>query len=445
MIPAQKIAHIVFRPDPALVDRIEAKLIGAFGAEFTEAWEKSRASGIPGCERGLVFKAGLPAGTIIRKHLRNFLATRTGTFIHELIQGAGWDDEAIAEETVENDWIRGHSDHRFESDGLLVDYKTAFVDDWFDVAVGTRPQKPDHVVQSNWYAVMHGCDKVALVYYNRNLKLTEHLRRSVEWKAHVERFPRASETMTAIAFKADPALARAADRKAQRILAHVRAGTLPKYDPLPEMLVPYKGECHFCEVRQLCHRDKDAPAAIAPPPPVAEPPQAVELAPEPGDLAIERWTNLMVEGKKTIRMVWQTWPSKIVGTTHRPDIPWDRLKPGNRLDLEWDSVNPNGPRFLEDFAQAIKVIHRDTGAFLGHLPSTKSSTAGKVCWHLRHLGLLDGRGGEAFATIAELTGGTEDKANRGINIRITLCAPDGKVPPESSAPETARPPASAGA
>jgi len=436
MIPAQKIAHIVFQPDPVLVERIEAKLIAAYGFDVVELRDKQRASGIPGCERGLAFKAGLPAGTVIRKHLRNFLATRTGTFVHELIQKAGWGDEAIAEETIENDWLRGHSDHRFVKDGLLVDYKTAFADDWFDVAVGCRPQKPDHVVQSVWYAVMHGCERVALVYFNRNLKLTEHLRRSPEWKAHVEQFPGASETLTAIAFKADAALARAADRKARRILDHVRAGTLPEYAPLPEMLVPYRGECHFCEVRQLCHQaiGTSTAAVPAPPRPDAKPPPEPEPEESP---RIEQWSNLLVEGKKTVRINWQTWPSKVVGTTYRPDIPWDRLKSGDRLELEWDRDNPNGPRFLERFAQAIRVIHRATGAFLGHLPSTKSSTAGKVCWHLYHLGVLDGRDGDAFAAIAELTGGTEDKANRGINIQITLCAPDGRVPPAPTSPETA--------
>jgi hypothetical protein len=428
MIPADKIAHIVFQPDPVLVERIEAKLIASYGFDVVEPRDKQRASGIPGCERGLVFKAGLLAGTVIRKHLRNFLATRTGTFVHELIQKAGWGDEAIAEETIENDWLRGHSDHRFVKDGLLVDYKTAFVDDWFDVAVGCRPQKADHVVQSVWYAVMHGCERVALVYFNRNLKLSEHLRRSPEWRAHVERFPGASETLAAVAFKADVALARAADRKAKRILDHVRAGTLPKYDPLPEQLVPYKGECHFCEVRQLCHDDRDRPNSA----PVTSTVENEDPEPpaEPGEMAIERWTNLMVEGKKTVRLAWQTWPSKIVGTTHRDQIPWNRLKVGDRLELEWDHQNPNGPRFLDNRAQAIKAVHAPTGAFLGFLPATKSATAGRVCWHLAHLGLTHGRGGEAFATIAELTGGTPEKVNRGINIRITLCAPDGAVPPE---------------
>ncbi|MBU6428503.1 MAG: hypothetical protein KGR26_05815, partial [Cyanobacteria bacterium REEB65] len=138
MIPADKIAHVVMLPAPTLVERIEAQLIKAYGFDVTEPWEKSRASGISSCDRALTLKAGLPAGTLIRKHLRNFLATRIGTFVHELIQGAGWGDEAVAEETIENEWLRGHSDHRFVADGLLVDYKTAFVDDWFDVAVGCR-------------------------------------------------------------------------------------------------------------------------------------------------------------------------------------------------------------------------------------------------------------------------------------------------------------------
>lgn len=425
MIPAEKTRHVVFRRDPAIVERIEGKLIEAYGTELTAPWEKPRASGISACDRAQVLKAGLPAGTIIKKHLRNFLSTRIGTFVHELIQEAGWGDEAIAEETIENAWLRGHSDHRFVADGILVDYKTAFVDDWFDVAVGIRPQKTEHVVQANWYAVMHGCSTVAIVYFNRNLKLTDHLRRTSEWTRLLDHHRGASETMTAIAFQADPALARAADRKAARILAHVAAGVLPEYAPLPEMLLPYKGECHFCEVRQLCHQAKDAP-------PVAESP-----SPAPSDdLPVEEWSSLLLEDGRSIRIHWQSWPSKVVGTTHRSDIPWGNLKPGDRLELVWDTLNPNGPRFLENFAQAIKVVHRETGAFLGYLPATKSSTAGKVCWHLHRLGLIDGRAGDAFAVITELTGGTEEKANRGINLQITLCAPESPLP-ETAAPAQA--------
>lgn len=426
MIPAEKIRHIVLRRDPAIVQRIESKLIEAYGCETTAAWEKPRASGISDCERAQVLKADLPEGTIIKKHLRNFLATRIGTFVHELIQNAGWGEEAIAEETIENAWLRGHSDHRFVADGILVDYKTAFVDDWFDVAVGIRPQKNEHVVQANWYAVMHGCSSVAIVYFNRNLKLSDHLRRSTEWTRLLEHHRGVSETLTAIAFEADPALARAADRKAGRILANVATGTLPAYEPLPEMLVPYKGECHFCEVRQLCHQDKDSPLAGE------SQPTSADEAPR-----VEKWTTLVVEGQRTIRVNWQSWPSKVVGTSHRDGIPWESLKPGDRLELEWDTLNPNGPRYLGEFAQAIKVIHREAGAFLGYLPATKSSTAGKVCAHLHRLGLLDGRDGDAFAVITEVTGGTEEKANRGINIQITLCAPD--VPLPDSADSTPTP------
>ncbi|MBU6429682.1 MAG: hypothetical protein KGR26_11760, partial [Cyanobacteria bacterium REEB65] len=204
---------------------------------------------------------------------------------------------------------------------------------------------------------------------------------------------------------------------------HVQAGTLPDYAPLPEMLVPYKGECHFCEVRQLCHEAKESRTVVA-----AHDPEPYEIP------QVITWHNLAQENGKTIRLHWQNWKSKVVGTTHHDAIPWDRLQAGDRLDLEWDQQNPDGPRFLEQFAQAIKVIHRPTAVLLGHLPSTKSATAGKVCWHLYHLGILDGRNGEAFALITEITGGTADKANRGINVEITLCAADGLVPPDGLPP-----------
>lgn len=410
MIPPQKISHISFQRDPALVKRIEGQLVAAYGTETTVAWDKPRASGISSCERAQVLMAARPEGTPLKKHLRNFLSTRLGTFVHEQIQNADWGDEAIAEETLENAWLRGHSDHRFVADDLLVDYKTAFVDDWFQVAVTARPQKPEHVVQANWYAVMHGCSRVAIVYFNRNLKLSEHLRRSAQWKASRA----ASETFTAIAFEADPALARAADRKAQRIQAHVQAGTLPAYEPLPEMLAPYKGECAFCEVRQACHLARDQEATPS----------------------LEEWTTLTVEGPQSRRWHWQSWPSKIVGTTHLVDLPWERLAVGDRLDLEWDLENPNGPRYLDQLAQAIKVFHRDSGAFLGYLPATSSATAGRVCAHLHGLGLVDGRAGDAFAVISELTGGTAEKTHRGINVQITLCAPEATAS-EAPTPEPA--------
>ncbi len=427
MIPTEKIAHLVIRHDPALVQLIEGKLIEAYGFDVTSAWTKPRASGIGDCELALVFKALLPEGTVIRKHLRNFLSTRMGTFIHELIQNANWGDEAIAEDEIDREFMRGHSDLFMKQAGIEPDLKTVFADDFVDVAANCRPQKNSHVVQANWYAVMHGCKRVALVYINRNLKLTDHLRRSQAWQTYLRQYPGASETMVAIAFDADPRLAAAANRKAKRIIEHVAAGTLPEYDPLPEMLVPYKGECHFCEVRQLCleaRERKAAPKSSAP----VEDPAPYEIP------QVVTWHNLTQENGKTTRLFWQNWKSKVVGTTHHDAIPWDRLQSGDRLDLEWDQQNPDGPRFLEKFAQAIQVIHRPTAAILGHLPSTKSATAGKVCWHLYHLGLLDGRNGEAFALITEITGGTEDKANRGINLEVTLCAADGLVPPDGLPP-----------
>lgn len=421
MIPEEKIAHLVIRHDPALVELIEGKLIEAYGFDVTEPWVKPRASGIGDCDRALAFKAHLPAGTIIRKHLRNFMATRMGTFLHELIQNANWGDDVIAEDEIDREFMRGHSDLYMVKAGREPDLKSVFADDFVDIAANCRPQKVSHVIQANWYAVMHGCPSVSLVYINRNLKLTDQLRRSQAWQTYLRHYPGASETMTAITFDADPRLAAAANRKAKRISAHVEAGTLPDYAPLPEMLVPYKGECHFCEVRQLCHADKDRQPSVAAP------------DPEPYEISqVVTWHNLVQEDGKTTRLLWQNWKSKVVGTTHHDGIPWDRLKPGDHLDLEWDRQNPDGPRFLEQFAQAIKVIHRDTAVLLGHLPSTKSCTAGKVCWHFYHLGILDGRNGGAFAVITEITGGTEDKENRGINIEITLCAADGLVPPDTS-------------
>ena len=118
MIPTEKIAHLVIRHDPALVQLIEGKLIEAYGFDVTSAWTKPRASGIGDCELALVFKALLPEGTVIRKHLRNFLSTRMGTFIHELIQNANWGDEAIAEDEIDREFMRGHSDLFMKQAGI---------------------------------------------------------------------------------------------------------------------------------------------------------------------------------------------------------------------------------------------------------------------------------------------------------------------------------------
>lgn len=111
-----------------------------------------------------------------------------------------------------------------------------------------------------------------------------------------------------------------------------------------------------------------------------------------------------------------SFPSKVVGTTFRGDLP--PLAVGQRLSLAWEIGNPHGPRFGAH-AQAIAVYAE--GQHIGYLRSSGSAAAARVCQHMadaRHIG--GPCGPLAWAVVTELTGGEPGRENRGINIEITL-------------------------
>jgi len=96
--------------------------------------------------------------------------------------------------------------------------------------------------------------------------------------------------------------------------------------------------------------------------------------------------------------------SKVVGTTFRNDknpIPWDQLSKGKNLCLLREKDNPADKN-------AIKVLY--VPHHLGYLPKqTAAELAPKI-----------DSGSHYFAEITEITGGTDKKENRGINISVFL-------------------------
>ena len=104
--------------------------------------------------------------------------------------------------------------------------------------------------------------------------------------------------------------------------------------------------------------------------------------------------------------------SKVAGTTFREKddgpLPWSEFQPGDMLQFEREPDNPHG-------AEAIKIIYG-----LELPDEVKRVHIGYVPAHTAHAisDIIDTNQGRFYAKISEVTGGTEDKPNRGINIII---------------------------
>ncbi len=173
--------------------------------------------------------------------------------------------------------------------------------------------------------------------------------------------------LVAFSFDADVGLADEWEAKAQRVRAHVERKTLP---PIVELL-----ECRWCPVKSQCVRSQGADPTL------------------------------------------DIWHSKIVGTTFRDQSLADiGLTVGEKIALVWEPDNEHGSRLDEEgkVGAAVKACRQD-GHHLGYLPDSNSPTAALVAHHLR-------RGGTAHAVLTELTGGTAEKTNVGLNIEVWLSA-----------------------
>ena len=167
------------------------------------------------------------------------------------------------------------------------------------------------------------------------------------------------------------AKAAAMDERAEGILGHVKAGTLPRYEQIVE--------CRWCDHKAACQ-------------------------------------SALVAEAKAGAHEWRHINSKVVGTTFRAgEYDWPTiLVPGAALELVWDKDNPHGPRRGDGTAAAVKVISE--GHHLGFLPATGSPTAEIVSDHLA-------AGGTASCRVTEVTGGGPGK-NHGLNIEIELHGSD---------------------
>ena len=102
--------------------------------------------------------------------------------------------------------------------------------------------------------------------------------------------------------------------------------------------------------------------------------------------------------------------SKVVGTTFH-DVPWDQIRVGDQLDLVREPNNKYDK-------YAIAVLWR--GHHLGYIRATEPDTFnGKWYPSLnRELSVSMAGTDYHFAIVCEITGGTELKPNKGLNIRI---------------------------
>ncbi len=419
-IPDAAVAHVVAIPDPAhtavLLKAIErggvpgedaAKIAGRLvgilfesiipsGTDDPLAWRGPRASGIYKCEAALVNEAKI-AHIARSLTARSILTLHTGHFIHALMQSRFPD--VPAEETWQSPWMGGHSDQRWPLD--MDDYKTIHADGYVKVVTAGRP-KNEHVVQASWYAIRaqeqgHGCKHARIIYVNKNGTIPETSKKT--WKAFSDHHKATygiepSPFLHVLRFPACPRLAAAADAKAKRVREHVDAGTVP-----------------LCEAKtrsdvRICWDCKEVDAAIAE---LAGQPFPDETAESP---QFQEW-RAPDQGGRPVR--WARWASKVVGRTFRSvddATVLTMVKPGHRMRLEWDWQNPHGPRLPGGHAAAIKVIHEPSNTWLGFLPATQSPTATKVALMLQS-------GGNAWAEVSELTGGTADKPTVGVNLYIT--------------------------
>lgn len=417
-IPDAAVAHVVPVPDPAhaafLLEQIErggvpgedaaaiaGRLVGILfgslipnGTDEPLAWKGPRASGIYRCERAQVLEAKI--AHLPREYdAKSILTLQTGHFMHAMMQARFPD--VPSEEEWRSPWMGGHSDQRWPTPpGVMDDYKTINGDGYVKVVTSGRP-KNEHIVQASWYAIRakeagHPCHFGRIVYLNKNGSIPKSSKDA--WKKFAAHYKTTygtepSPILHVLRFEACPKIAAAADAKAKRIRDYVAAGTVPD-----------------CKEAGICWDCREVDAAIAK---LADQPFPDDVAETP---QFQEWEAADPLGR-LVR--WSRWPSKIVGRTFRgidDQAVLGLLKPGHRMRLEWDWQNPHGPRLPSGHAAAIKVIHETTNTWLGFLPARQSPTAAKVALILKS-------GGQAWAEVAELTGGTPDKPSVGINLYIT--------------------------
>lgn len=218
---------MITAPDSGLEKTIIEAIVASAGPPRMRA--KASASQLHRCIRALVLEQ---AKTTPREALpaRALLAFKVGHAVHELIQAKL---DAACEERWETPFVIGHSDARMGN--LVVDFKTIHADGFIQI-VKDGP-KWEHQMQCNWYAIRAGCDFGAIVYVNKNGRLTDEQRKTTGWKGD-------AEWVKAWRFKVDADLAQAYEDKAKQMLEHVEYGTLPEYDEIDE--------CRFCGVRSAC-------------------------------------------------------------------------------------------------------------------------------------------------------------------------------------------------
>ncbi len=255
-------------PDPELVNRI-IRRVETFAQPAPRERDRLSASQAHRCQRALVLETAstrpVPVG------IKGLVAFSIGHAVHELIQmayttrrectrcseelrfGASFcpscghpqpsDPDPLAqdfgiEEEWWNDYCIGHSDLNMRAESLMIDFKTAHVDDFYSIALSGQP-KDYHLLQDNWYGHMAGCETGAIVYVNKNGRLTDAMKRQKKWTQE-------SDLFAAFRFRIDSELAREYDHKGREILAHVEAKTLPEYQDHPD--------CGYCPVATACSR-----------------------------------------------------------------------------------------------------------------------------------------------------------------------------------------------
>jgi len=223
---------VITAPDPGLEQTILAAITSNAGQPRIRP--KASASQLHRCIRALVLeqyretpRESLPP--------RALLAFKVGHAVHELIQAKL---DAACEERWETPYVIGHSDARMGN--LLVDFKTIHADGFIQIV--KEGPKWEHQLQCNWYAVQAGCEFGAIVYINKNGRLTDEQRKTTGWKGD-------AEWVKAWRFKVEPDLAQAYEDKAKEILQHVEDGTLPEFE--------YVDDCKFCGVRAACHQARE--------------------------------------------------------------------------------------------------------------------------------------------------------------------------------------------
>ncbi len=92
--------------------------------------------------------------------------------------------------------------------------------------------------------------------------------------------------------------------------------------------------------------------------------------------------------------------SKIRGTSFRA-VKFEDIKPGDRLELHREHDNTFDPN-------AVRVVH--DGSMVGYIGRDLA---------VQLAAILDA-GGDAYAEVVEVTGGTKDAPNQGINVVVVV-------------------------